>query len=524
MSIANEIISTNGLLQNSGGANTTFSGNVTLIGNQTFQPNAGASILNFTGNVVGDSNATWTLRLGVTSFVNPLITYPDTIFANHSSGNNQLITLQIGNGTNMTSKINGGNHNPRLELVPGATSGEFSGQIIAQRNNDGAFDVRVGTGQTVLLSGNYVGEPPAGDDPGLDKGGDGLLVMIGNNTYSSRTQIQNGTVQIGNEIGNGRYTGSLGRGAVQFQNNCHLVLNRDNIYVVPNAISGNGNLTMNGTDFTILTGGNSFNGTTTINAGTLQIGNSGTTGTLGTGPVVINNNATLRFNRTNTLQVNNDISGPGQVANNGVGITNLAGNNTYSGNTTVNFGTLRINGNHSAATGPVLVKVGAALGGNGTIGSSTTVRNNGGLSFNLSTNAASHDSLLIESGLTLEGASNLTITTSGNDTTTGSYTLLTATGGFTGVAPATLNVPAGWVASASKAGNNLVLNVLSMNVTVAFETSGQSVAEDAGTAQLTVKADPIPTNATTTLTAVVTFDAATARPRWTISATSAIRR
>lgn len=51
----------------------------------------------------------------------------------------------------------------------------------------------------------------------------------------------------------------------------------------------------------------------------------------------------------------------------------LSGNNTYTGVTTVNAGTLLINGNQSSATGNVTIAFGATLGGTGTIGGTTTV-------------------------------------------------------------------------------------------------------------------------------------------------------
>ena len=43
-------------------------------------------------------------------------------------------------------------------------------------------------------------------------------------------------------------------------------------------ISGTGSLIATGTGTTVLTGANSYTGGTTISAGTLQIGNGGTTG------------------------------------------------------------------------------------------------------------------------------------------------------------------------------------------------------------------------------------------------------
>lgn len=54
---------------------------------------------------------------------------------------------------------------------------------------------------------------------------------------------------------------------------------------------------------------------------------------------------------------------------NGTGTWILAGNNTYSGPTTVNFGTLVIDGSHTASA--VTVNFGATLGGSGTLGTVT---------------------------------------------------------------------------------------------------------------------------------------------------------
>jgi autotransporter-associated beta strand protein len=51
----------------------------------------------------------------------------------------------------------------------------------------------------------------------------------------------------------------------------------------------------------------------------------------------------------------------------------LAGNNTYTGDTTVTDGTLIVHGDQSAATGAVSVAAFATLGGNGTLGGSTTI-------------------------------------------------------------------------------------------------------------------------------------------------------
>lgn len=123
----------------------------------------------------------------------------------------------------------------------------------------------------------------------------------------------------------------------------------------------------------ILEGTNTYTGTTTISAGTLQIGSGGSTGTIGAGSIV--NNGTLAVNRDNSYTLSNTISGSGAFEQNGTGTTILTGTNSYTGTTDVNTGALYINGDQSTATGAVTVAVGATLASdNGQIGGDTTIQ------------------------------------------------------------------------------------------------------------------------------------------------------
>src|SRR5207245_1859416 len=94
--------------------------------------------------------------------------------------------------------------------------------------------------------------------------------------------ISTGTLQ----VGNGGTSGTLGAGNIT--NNAALVFNRSDTITVTNAISGTGALTQNGSGTLILTNANTFSGGVTISAGTLQVGNGSTSGTLGTGNVTDN--------------------------------------------------------------------------------------------------------------------------------------------------------------------------------------------------------------------------------------------
>ncbi|MDG4879059.1 autotransporter-associated beta strand repeat-containing protein, partial [Mesorhizobium sp. WSM4935] len=168
-------------------------------------------------------------------------------------------------------------------------------------------------------------------------------------------------------------------------------------------ITGFESLLKQGAATLTLTGDHSYSAGTTISAGTLQIGNGGTSGTLA-GPIT--DNSVLAFNRSDALTVDGPISGTGAVNQIGTGTTTLAGTNSYSGATNVNAGTLLIDGNQSAATGQTNVASGATLGGSGTIGGSVTVADGGTLAPGGAGNAPG--TLTINGNLAL-GNSNLNV-------------------------------------------------------------------------------------------------------------------
>jgi len=106
------------------------------------------------------------------------------------------------------------------------------------------------------------------------------------------------------------------------------------------SIVGN-SLTKVGIGTLTLTGNtNTYTGTTTINGGTLQIGNGGTSGSIGTG--AITDNATLAFNQSDAITDTNFsvITGAGGLAKRGTGSLALTKTHTFTGATTIEAGTL----------------------------------------------------------------------------------------------------------------------------------------------------------------------------------------
>ncbi len=126
------------------------------------------------------------------------------------------------------------------------------------------------------------------------------LILTGNNSYGGPTTISAGTLQ----VGVGGATGTLGSGDVV--NNGALVFNRSGELTVANSISGTGSLTKQGTGTVTLTGNNSYNGGTTITAGTLK-------GTINSirGDVLVNAGATVEFANPATNTIANKITGDG---------------------------------------------------------------------------------------------------------------------------------------------------------------------------------------------------------------------
>ena len=175
--------------------------------------------------------------------------------------------------------------------------------------------------------------------------GSGTLVLTGNNTYSGGTTISAGTLQIGNGGTTGSITGNV-------TDNGTLAFNRSDAMTFGGVISGTGSLVQLGSDTLTLTGNNTYSGNTTISAGTLQIGNGGTSGSVSGN---VTDNGTVAFDRSDSVTFAGVINGTGNLVQLGSGTLVLNGNNSYSGGTTISAGTLQIG--NGGTTGSIIGNV-----------------------------------------------------------------------------------------------------------------------------------------------------------------------
>jgi autotransporter-associated beta strand protein len=230
----------------------------------------------------------------------------------------------------------------------------------------------------------------------LTKVGAEKLTLTGASTYTGATNINLGTL----ELGNGGTTGSLGLTTTTLAGGTFLIFNigSTGVQTLPGVFAGTGTITKKGEGRTILSGVNTFTTNPVIEGGEIMINADSGLGnaansvsfTTGSGKLVsdaaglvtarafsVGTGATGGFaakDAADSIQVDGTISGDGSLEIGGSGVTTLTGTNTYLGNTTQVTGTLVANNTTGSATsaGSLTVNAGT-LGGSGTISGPVTV-------------------------------------------------------------------------------------------------------------------------------------------------------
>lgn len=355
MAQANGVASNNGSM--TGGAQTgTGTGGVGFV-------MSGSITLTNNGSITGGGATTGTAGAGVTvaSGGNVINAASGTIRGGDAVGGTGGAGVSFSNALAPTSLVNQGTIRGGTDLNGGSGGGNA-----VRLANSGTFSL---------------------ENTGLLEGGKGAAAIFTSSTINTITLVNSGTVRAGEgastaiQFGSGASSSSM----LELRAGSDIVGN-----VVASAIGTNDafrlggdanavfdvstigdtaqyrffdSFTKTGTSTWALTGTGAATTPWTVDQGTLQIGNGGTSGSLASN-VVVNTAATLAFNRSDSYTYSGIVSGAGGVAQNGTGTTVLTAAQTYTGPTTVNLGTLAIDG---SITSPVTVNAAGTLSGTGTI-------------------------------------------------------------------------------------------------------------------------------------------------------------
>ncbi|NBU59957.1 MAG: hypothetical protein EBS23_09435, partial [Betaproteobacteria bacterium] len=358
--------------------------------------------------------------------------YDDTagLFIEDIRNLNASGTLTLGSTVDNGSQICG--FHCRLTAVSGfnLTSTDLSGNLkLMYRVIDAASgsSFALGSGQSLTLqtlSGDGATSTFAATISGagsLIKSGNASLTLSGTNTYTGGIDVNGGILQAGSDSAFGSSAIRLAAGTTlrasnsagqlagtgveavtrTLSNNVALdgetiVDTNGNTFTLSGVVSGTGALRKGGSGTLVLGGttshSNNYFGGTKITGGTLQIGADSNLGdangalTFDGGTLKVTANTTLAASRSVALDshggtFNTDasvllsyaggVTGSGILTKTGSGSLSLAGANTYTGNTTVNAGSLNVTGTLGASAnygGAIAIGSGASL----TVGSSST--------------------------------------------------------------------------------------------------------------------------------------------------------
>ena len=313
-------------------------------------------------------------------------------------------TLDFQNNVNYSTAESVTNNGGTIAVTSGSST--FAGGVTL-----GASSIYNVTGTQLTQSGVVT---DGASTFGITKNGNGILVLGGNNTYDGSTTISGGSVAVtlNNALGSSTGGTTVASGTtLDFQNINYstaegvtnnggsiaastgtstfaggVTLGANSTYnVAGTQLTQSGvvtdgassfSLTKSGAGILVLSADNTYDGGTVINAGTVSVAKDLALGnapgsvaaanlTFGGGTLAVTTGFTLNSNRGITLNTGGGtidvaasqnldyggvITGANSLAKSGSGTLSLSGANTYTGNTAVNAGTLRVDNNSALGT------------------------------------------------------------------------------------------------------------------------------------------------------------------------------
>ena len=284
------------------------------------------------------------------------------------ASSNSADNLRLGNGGILQYTGAGASTDRNFAILPGSGTIDSSGSGALNFTNTGIISPDVATQSGNLTSGNttvnalannkvlWLGMPVAGT--GISNG-----TTIGNAATSLTGTT--GLVLSQNATANGTQTLTFGYGVRTLTltgnntgANTIAGILKDGATV--GGVAGTLSLAKSGIGSWVLTGANTYSGNTTISAGTLQLGDGTTDGSINNTSGVTNN-GTLIFNLVGSQTFSKAIGGTGSLTKTGSGTLILSGANTYAGNTTVTNGTLSMITASLPGSASVAIATGAVL-------------------------------------------------------------------------------------------------------------------------------------------------------------------
>jgi autotransporter-associated beta strand protein len=421
---------------NSGISAHDFSGNIVIEEGTIRSTSDGNLGFLFAGNPNGDTNNDIVFRGGTLEFFN-------YVRAIGGGGNNRSFYVEEGGGTLRVVELQ-----TAQTLSIGCQEG-----IVYRGPNPGSFDITQDEG-TPNLAVTYVGNNNAGGTE------ESVTRITGaNSNYRGGTQINAGTVLVAVDAPSDA-PGAFG------SSTANVILGNTSLATPGQNI----NLYIDTPDVTIDRNLLVINTNSESLGSKVRIGGIHSTGSSTyTGALNLPRGANLHAATGGSVAFSGLIQNIGSVTKSGGGVVELTFANTYTGNTTVEAGTLLVNNTgitSGTGTGDVTVLSGGTLGGNGRFTGALSVQSGGVVapgasigtltvansaaiagSYACQLDGASSDLLVVDGDLDLTGAS-LSVSTLGTPTET-SYLIATYTGTLTGIFA---SVTPGYVANYETAG------------------------------------------------------------------------
>lgn len=319
----------------------------TLLATSSFT--SARDVVTATGTVSVAEGATLTLEGAITGEGGLTVAGPGTLILtaeNPYLGGTTIRGAALSVGSDASLGVAGGG----LAFNAGtliATQGFTSSRNVSLGPSGGAFNIV--TGETLTLSGTISGSGL------LSKGGSGVLVLTGANSYAGGLFIAEGAV-----VGN---SGSIVGNAL---NNGTLTFAQAATGLYSGSIGGSGTVTKTGAGTLIVTGLLAPEGGTTISEGTLQVGNGGLDGWVSG---AIRNDAALVYDLSGSYTFPELLTGAGGVTLMGGGTALFAGS-SYGGTVTLSGANMRL-AEGASTSASVIVGANSVLSGTGTIGALT---------------------------------------------------------------------------------------------------------------------------------------------------------